>query len=136
MAETIRSGRLSTVSVDGANWMSCINSFWKITLPGVVARLRPTSNIEESDWAGFSARPPPLSMSSASMRMPRTRVVAFDVNVSRRQLGIGEDEIRRRQCVGDLPHIKLGFLPGVRIEIGGIADEIVGPARGEEIGPV
>jgi hypothetical protein len=46
---TISSGRLSTVAVDGAYWMSCISGFSKITFPGVRARLRPTSNVWEWD---------------------------------------------------------------------------------------
>ena len=33
--------------------MSCISSFSKITLPGVTARLRPTSNFAASDWPNF-----------------------------------------------------------------------------------
>ena len=33
--------------------MSCIKSFWKITLPGVTARLRPTSNVVRSDCRIF-----------------------------------------------------------------------------------
>ena len=49
------------------------------------------------------------------------------------QFGIGQHEIRRRQRVGDLPHVELGFLLGVRIEVGGVADQLVGPARGEQI---
>ena len=50
------------------------------------------------------------------------------------QLRVGQHEVRWRQRVGDLPHIELGLLPGVRVEIGGVADQLVGPARGEEIG--
>ena len=49
------------------------------------------------------------------------------------QFGIGQHEVRRRQRVGDLPHVELGFLLGMRIEIGGIADQLVGPARGEQV---
>ena len=50
------------------------------------------------------------------------------------QFRIGQDEIRRRQRIGDLPHVELGLLLGVRIEIGGVGDQFVGPARGEQIG--
>ncbi len=50
------------------------------------------------------------------------------------QFGIGQHEIRRRQRVGDLPHVEFGLLPGVRIEVGGVADQLVGPVRGEQIG--
>ena len=62
-------------------------SFWKITLPGVVARLRPTANIEESDWRILRS-PPPASTSSASMCMPRTRFSALLVSVSRSSSGL------------------------------------------------
>ena len=62
-------------------------SFWKITLPGVVARLRPTSNIDASDWRILRS-PPPASMSSANMRMPRTRLSALVVSVSRSNSGL------------------------------------------------
>jgi hypothetical protein len=37
---TISSGFFNTVSVVASYWMSCINGFSKITLPGVSARLR------------------------------------------------------------------------------------------------
>ncbi len=50
------------------------------------------------------------------------------------QFGVGQDEIRRRQRIGDLPHVEFGFLPGVGTEIGGVADQLAGPVRGEEIG--
>jgi hypothetical protein len=44
----INSGRRNTVSVVGAYWMSCINSFWKTTLPGVVATFSPSLNASRS----------------------------------------------------------------------------------------
>ena len=84
---TISSGRLSTVSVDGAYWMSCISSFWKITLPGVIARLR-------ADLERLGVGLPdlevaaPASMSSASMCMPRTRLSALLLKVSRSSSGL------------------------------------------------
>ena len=43
------------------------------------------------------------------------------------QFRIGQNEIGRRQRVGDLPHIELGLVPGVRIELVGVADQPVGP---------
>ena len=49
------------------------------------------------------------------------------------QFRIGQHEIRRRHRVGDLPHIELGFLLGVRIEAGGVADQLLGPARAEQV---
>jgi hypothetical protein len=84
---TISSGRLRTVAVEGAYCRSCMRSFWKITLPGVVARLRPTANIDASDWRILRS-PPPASMSSASMRMPRTRLSALLSSVSRSSSGL------------------------------------------------
>ena len=84
---TISSGRRSTVAVVGAYWMSCISSFWWITLPGVIARLRPTSNFDGSDWRIFSS-PPPASMSSASIWVPRTRFSAFSLRVVRNSSGL------------------------------------------------
>ena len=83
----ISSGRFSTLSVTGVYWMSCINSFWKITLPGVIARFLPTANFDASDWR-ILRLPPPASMSSASMLMPRTRFSAFDESVSRITSGL------------------------------------------------
>ena len=84
---TISSGRFSTVSVEGAYWMSCISSFWNITLPGDTARLRPTSNFDASDCRILRS-PPPASMSSASMCMPRTRFSALEPSVSRNSSGL------------------------------------------------
>ena len=46
------------------------------------------------------------------------------------KLGIGQDEIGGRQRIGDLAHVKFGFLLGVRIQIAGVSDELVGPLRG------
>ncbi len=83
---TISSGVFSTVSVAGVYWMSCISSFWKTTLPGVTARLRPTSNIFGSDCRILIL--PFSSMSSVSMVMPRTRFSAFDDSVSRSNSGL------------------------------------------------
>ena len=83
----ISSGVFSTVGVDGAYWMSCISSFSKITLPGVTARLLPTSNFSASDWRIFRS-PPPASMSSASICMPRARFSALVVSVSRSNSGL------------------------------------------------
>ena len=45
---TITSGRRCTRAVVGAYWMSSISSLRKTTLPGVTARLRPTSNARSS----------------------------------------------------------------------------------------
>ena len=45
---TITSGRLRTRAVVGAYWMSSISSLRYTTLPGVTARLRPTSKARSS----------------------------------------------------------------------------------------
>ena len=36
-------GMVGTFFVAGSYWMSCIKSFWKTTLPGVVAMFTPSS---------------------------------------------------------------------------------------------
>ncbi len=84
---TIKSGVRSTFSVVGVYWISCINSFWKITLPGVVAILTPTARLEGSDWR-IRNMPRPASISSASIFMPRTRLSALDATVSRSTSGL------------------------------------------------
>ena len=48
--------------------------------------------------------------------------------------GIGEDEIRRRQRVGDLLDVEFGLLAGVRVEPVGVAHQFLRPLRGEQIG--
>ena len=50
-----------TCPVLGAYWISCMRSFWKTTLPGVMARFRPTSKASSSlvlifSWPPLSAR--------------------------------------------------------------------------------
>ena len=124
---------MSTFSVVGAYWMSCIRSFWKITLPGVIARLRPTSNIEVSVWRIFRS-PPPASMSSASMCMPRARLSALRAERLAQQLGIGQHEVRRRDRIDDLAHVELGLLLGMRVEPLGVLDQVVGPFHRQQIG--
>jgi hypothetical protein len=67
---TNSSGRLYTVFVDGAYWMSCISSFWKTTAPGVAAMLTPSSKL---DGARRSTRPWPLAASARRLDRPWTR---------------------------------------------------------------
>ncbi len=45
---TIRSGRFATRDVVASYWISSISSLRNTTLPGVTARLRPTSNADSS----------------------------------------------------------------------------------------
>ena len=66
---TITSGRSCTLAVLGAYWMSCISSFSKTTLPGLVATLRPTSKAVSSV---IETRP--LAKSCRNRRMPSTRL--------------------------------------------------------------
>ena len=66
---TINSGRLRTCAVAGAYWISWISSFSYTTLPGVTARLRPTSN---ADSSVMDTRP--CSTSSIRCRMPACRL--------------------------------------------------------------
>ncbi len=46
---------------------------------------------------------------------------------------IGEDEIRRRDRVGDLLNVELGLLARVRIEAFGVLHQFLRPLRGEQI---
>ncbi len=65
----ITSGRSRTFAVVGVYWISWINWFWKTTLPGVIARLPPTSNAASSV---IETRP--LARSSVYSRNPSTRL--------------------------------------------------------------
>ena len=62
------------------------------------------------------------------------QIVGVAGNCLAQQFRIGQNEIRRRQRIGDLPHIELGLLPGVRVEAGGVAHQLVRPSGGEQIG--
>ena len=55
-------------------------------------------------------------------------------SVSRSSSGLVRTKFDGDSRVGDLPHIELGLLPGVRIEVVGVADQLIGPAAGEQIG--
>ena len=81
------SGRFATFFVVGSYWISCIRSFWKTTLPGVVAMLTPSSNafvsvIEILSW------PLPRSMSSSRLLSPLTRFWPPVAIVSRNTSGL------------------------------------------------
>ena len=111
--------------VAGAYWISCIRSFSKMTLPGVVARLRPTSNMRR---VGL----PDAQLAAAGLDVLRQHVhAAREILAVRRQrvaqqFRIGEHEIRRCDRVDDLAHVELGLLPGLRIEALGVVDQAVG----------
>ncbi len=69
----ITSGMSNTSLVVGSNCRSWISSFWNTTLPGAVATLTPTSNLETSVW--LICRLPPLRpRSAAKFSMPLTRL--------------------------------------------------------------
>ncbi len=81
------SGRFATFAVVGSYWMSCSRSFWKTTLPGVVAMLTPSSKafgsvIEILSW------PLPRSMSSSRLWSPLTRFWPPVAIVSRNTSGL------------------------------------------------
>jgi len=63
------SGIARTRGVDGAYWISWKISFSNTTLPGVTARLRPTSNEPSSVCESR-----PLSTSPIRLRIPRASV--------------------------------------------------------------
>ena len=128
----ISSGRFSTFSVAGVYWISCISSFWKITLPGVIARFLPTANFEASDWRIFRL-PWPASMSSASMLHAAHEVFGVRRQRLAHHLRIGQHEVRRRDRVADLLHVELGLVAGVLVELG-VLHQPFGPLRGEQIG--
>jgi hypothetical protein len=46
---------------------------------------------------------------------------------------IGEDEVRRRERVGDLLDVEFGLLAGVRIDAFGVAHQLLRPLRREQI---
>ncbi len=71
--------------------------------------------------------PWPASTSSASMVMPRTRLSPLEASGLAQHFRIGQHEVRRRQRVGDLAHIELGLVAGVRIEPLGILHQVVRP---------
>ena len=84
-------------AVDGAYWMSCISSFWKITLPGVTARLRPTSKLRASDWRILQIAAAGLDVLGQHVHAAR-EVLGVRGQRLAQQLRIGQHEIRRRRA--------------------------------------
>ena len=113
--------------------MSSIRSLRKTTLPGVVAMLTPTSKVPGVDWRSFSL-PRPASMSSASIFMPRTRFSPFCFKRLAEELRIRRHEIRGRQSAGELADVELRLVLGVRVDALGALHQILGPARGDQVG--
>ncbi len=129
---TISSGRSRTLSVVGVYWMSCRSSFWKTTLPGVVARLRPSSKALGSVWLIF-IRSPDRFRSSASRLAPFSRLRAFDAIVSRSTSGLVARKFVGEIGARQLPQIELGAVTLARIEIGRRGKLVFGPFAGEQI---
>jgi hypothetical protein len=96
-----RTGTACTVSVIGAYWISWKMSFWKITLPGVVAMSRPTSNASRSVWR-ISRLPLPRSRSLSMFSRPRARFSPFCSNVARSTSGLIAAKL-----AGDIASMKL-----------------------------
>ena len=99
---TIRSGRFATRDVVASYWISSIRSFRNTTLPGVTARLRPTSN---ADSSLIVMRPRGDVADEIAEAFQHARAVRFDR--SREHVGIGRGEIRRRHRVDELAHGEL-----------------------------
>jgi hypothetical protein len=49
------------------------------------------------------------------------------------KFGIGQDEVRRRQGVGDLFDIEVRLVPRVLVEIGGLHHQLLRPLRGDQV---
>ena len=129
----ISSGRFSTVSVAGSYWMISATSLRPTTLPGVVARFLPTSKRELSACLSFRS-PLPASDVLGQHAHAAHQVLAVRGDGLAEQLRIGEDEVRRRDRVGDLLHVEAGLVLGPLVEPFGVLDEVARPARGHEIG--
>ena len=130
---TISSGTLSTSGVVASYWMSCISSFWKITLPGVSARLRPTSNFDGIGLADLEIAVAGLDVLGEHVHAAH-EILGVRGKRLAQQFRIGEHEIRRRDRVGDLLDVELGLLPRVLVDAGGVLDQLLAPLRGEQIG--
>ena len=72
-------------------------------------------------------RPWPASMSSASSAAPRARFSPLELIVSRKQFGIGRDEVRGRQRTGDLPQVELRFGASLRVDVLRLIGKLLGP---------
>src|SRR6187551_2524390 len=94
---TITSGRLCTFGVVGAYWISCISSFSKTTLPGVVARSRPTSKARSSD---IEMRP--FATSARNRPVPSIRAGAAALHREQQGLGVGGQPVLRARRVEHL----------------------------------
>ena len=80
-------GRRRTAGVAGAYWMSWMSSFWKTTLPGVVAMLSPTVKAS-GGHIGTSSRPVSGSRLRRNCRIPLTALVPPDSTAARTASGL------------------------------------------------
>ena len=76
----------------GVYWISCIRSFWKITLPGVVAMLTPTSRLDGSDWRMRSVPCPGLDVLGQHLHAAYEVVAAGGQRLAQ-YFRIGENEV-------------------------------------------
>ena len=128
----ISSGRRFTVSVVGAYWISCIRSFWKTTLPGVVAMFSPILNAVMSVML-IASRPLPRSRSSSRFLQAVDQVLAAAVDRGAQHFGVGQHEIRRRHRVDELARIEIDLARGLVVEPVDLLDRRLHPARGQQI---
>ena len=112
---TMRSGTRRTSSVTGLYWMSCIISFWKITLPGVAAMVSPTRKASRS----LMVMDKVLRLASMSRRRlarPLSRFSAAALKRGLQHLGIGRDEVRRSDRVDELARVEIDLVRRLFVE--------------------
>ena len=73
-------------------------------------------------------------MSSASIACPRTRLAPLCLHGFAQQLRIGQQEVGRRQRAGDLLDVEAGLVARVLVDPLGAFDQLLRPARGDQIG--
>ena len=129
----ISSGVFSTLGVDGAYWMSCISSFSKIDLAGRHREIAADLEFRRVRLADFQVAAAGLDVLGQHVHAAR-EVLGVGAERLAQQLRIGQHEVRRRQRVGDLLDVELGLLAGVRIEVLGAFDQMIGPVGAEQIG--
>ena len=129
----ISSGRLYASDVDGAYWISSIRSLRKITLPGVLAMLTPSSKPRASTWR-MRTLPLPASMSSASILSPRTKFSPLSASVARKSSGFVPTKFDGEKRGRHLLEIELRLGAGMRLHVVRVMDEVLRPVRGQHIG--
>ena len=117
----------------GAYWMSWMISFWKTTLPGAVATLRPTSKASMSVWLMLSRSPDLLHVVHEVGHAVHEVAAARGKGLAQHH-GIGDREIRGRERARHLLQVELSALARALVEPLGLVQHILEPARGDEIG--